>query len=151
MMEMYRIRDVSTADTARGYVLSVAPAARADTLEKSDTPSHIAGNHQSAIEQFSADPSNLAALQTATANGWKIPERAVGNLGAAIGALHLSARPSHVLKRLGVPTVRELLQRKPAEIVLSKNCGKKSISEIERKVFEYLSGRRLGAPELWPR
>lgn len=42
--------------------------------------------------------------------------------------------------------MQELLQHKPAEIVLSKNCGKKSISEIERKVFEYLGGDRIPEP-----
>ena len=91
-----------------------------------------------AVEGCIADTSTPPILQLAALNDWNIPPELAQNLECPLADLHLSIRSSNVLQRLGILTLRDLLRQKPARIMAAKNCGQKSISEIQRKLFGYL-------------
>lgn len=88
-----------------------------------------------------SDASDIAALKTGALNGWHVPRASIANLDSHIEELHLSARPRNVLDRIGIGTVRQLLQHTPAKIIASKNCGEKTISEIKTNLFAYLGSQ----------
>ncbi len=63
-----------------------------------------------------------------------------------IEELDLSVRPYNCLKRAGINTVGDLLQRTEDEIVAVKNFGRKSLDEVKEKLAALgLELRRRGA------
>lgn len=70
---------------------------------------------------------------------WKLPERMIAELDAPVELLDLSARPLKVLNRLRVRSLRELLAYPKQKLFRAKNIGRKSLAEIENKLFAYLS------------
>ena len=51
-----------------------------------------------------------------------------------IEELELSVRPYNCLKRAGINTVGDLIQRTEDEIVAVKNFGRKSLDEVREKL-----------------
>jgi len=51
-----------------------------------------------------------------------------------IEELELSVRPYNCLKRAGINTVGDLIQRTEEEIVAVKNFGRKSLDEVREKL-----------------
>jgi hypothetical protein len=131
-----------SAETPLSASTNALPTVEARVLNGPNIPDDAVGDQKSAT-QHSADANDLGAIRAAASNGWNVPDDAVGNLDVPVRELHLSARPSHVLKRIGIETLRELLHNEPPKILARKNCGQKSISEIERRVWEYLGGHGL--------
>ncbi len=64
-------------------------------------------------------------------------ERYENALNLSIDDLELSARSSNCLKRAGIKTVRELMDRGLSELIKIKNFGKKSADEINDKLRQY--------------
>jgi DNA-directed RNA polymerase subunit alpha len=63
-----------------------------------------------------------------------------------IEELDLSVRPYNCLKRAGINTVGDLLQRTEEEVVNVKNFGRKSLDEVKEKLAALgLELRRRGA------
>lgn len=58
-------------------------------------------------------------------------------LGLTIDDLELSARSSNCLKRAGIETVAELVEKDIADLIQIKNFGKKSADEINEKLKQY--------------
>jgi DNA-directed RNA polymerase subunit alpha len=67
-------------------------------------------------------------------------------LGLSIDDLELSARSSNCLKRAGVETVAELIEKDLSELIQIKNFGKKSADEINEKLSQF--GLSLKGAEL---
>lgn len=65
----------------------------------------------------------------------KADKEAVLNL--TIDDLELSARSSNCLKRAGIVTVAELIEKNLADLIQIKNFGKKSAEEINEKLKQY--------------
>ncbi len=76
---------------------------------------------------------------TLDGDGWSIPAAIHGNMGAPIAVLNLSIRCVHVLERLRIETVGQLLACPKATVWKARGCGLKSILEIERELFRYLT------------
>ena len=66
-------------------------------------------------------------------------------LALKIDDLELSARSSNCLKRAGIETVEELMNKEFEELLKVKNFGKKSVEEINEKLSQY--NLVLAAPE----
>lgn len=79
-------------------------------------------NHQSSLE----DASSKGALDSS-----KIREYRLKILSIPISKINLSARAMHVLNRMKVITILDLAQKKIADILRVKNCGKKTLKEID--------------------
>jgi DNA-directed RNA polymerase subunit alpha len=63
-----------------------------------------------------------------------------------IEELDLSVRPYNCLKRAGINTLGDLLQRTEEEVVNVKNFGRKSLDEVKEKLAALgLELRRRGA------
>ena len=73
--------------------------------------------------------------------GWLIPEPPCGELNAPVVKLDLSARARNVLHRLNIKTVEQLLNFPKAKLFKAENFGRKSLAEVQVKLFEYLSGK----------
>jgi DNA-directed RNA polymerase subunit alpha len=58
-------------------------------------------------------------------------------LNLTIDDLELSARSSNCLKKAGIETVRELVEKDPVDLIQIKNFGKKSADEINAKLKQY--------------
>jgi len=58
-------------------------------------------------------------------------------LSLTIDDLELSARSSNCLKRAGIETVKELIEKDVSELIQIKNFGKKSSDEINDKLKQY--------------
>lgn len=71
----------------------------------------------------------------------KVEEIKAGTLDLTVEDLELSARSSNCLKKAGINTVRELLEKDMKELMQIKNFGKKSADEINEKLAQY--GYRL--------
>ena len=83
-----------------------------------------------------------------SSGGWAIPhqiaqtkfKRTVDNVSTAtVKVLDLSTRSLNVLTRLQIGSIAELLSYPKQRIILARNMGRKSLNEIESKVFAYLS------------
>ena len=67
--------------------------------------------------------------------GWGAKGRKLGRLYAMpIEELDLSVRPYNCLKRAGINTIGDLVQRTEEEIVNVKNFGRKSLDEVKEKL-----------------
>ena len=55
-------------------------------------------------------------------------------LGRTIEELDLSVRAYNCLKRAGINTVAELVQRNQEDMMKVRNLGKKSLEEVEQKL-----------------
>jgi Bacterial RNA polymerase, alpha chain C terminal domain len=75
-----------------------------------------------------------------SAGGWNTPPYRPDILDTPIDLLDLSARPTNVLAHLQVVTVRQLLDYPKRELARTENIGRKSMAELEAKLFSYLSG-----------
>ncbi len=73
-------------------------------------------------------------IDTEDASNDKVRESA---LGLTIDDLELSARSSNCLKRAGIDTVAELVERDISDLIQIKNFGKKSADEINEKLKQY--------------
>ena len=58
-------------------------------------------------------------------------------MSASIDDLELSARSLNCLKKAGVETVKDLIEKKYEDLVQIKNFGKKSADEINEKLIQY--------------
>lgn len=58
-------------------------------------------------------------------------------MSASIDDLELSARSLNCLKKAGVETVKDLIEKKYEDLVQIKNFGKKSADEINEKLVQY--------------
>ena len=58
-------------------------------------------------------------------------------LNMSVDELELSARSSNCLKRAGIESVKQLLQKDMSELVQIKNFGKKSADEINSRLQQY--------------
>ncbi|MFW5984909.1 MAG: DNA-directed RNA polymerase subunit alpha [Halanaerobiaceae bacterium] len=67
-------------------------------------------------------------------------------LDTTIEELELSVRSSNCLKRAGINTVEELMQKSEEDLMKVRNLGKKSLQEIKDKVYEL--GLELKDPEV---
>lgn len=67
----------------------------------------------------------------------KAEEAKAGTLDLTIEDLELSARSSNCLKKAGINTVRELLEKDMKDLMQIKNFGKKSADEINEKLAQY--------------
>lgn len=74
------------------------------------------------------------ATEAESASGDKVRESA---MGLTIDDLELSARSSNCLKRAGIDTVAELVEKDIADLIQIKNFGKKSADEINDKLKQY--------------
>ncbi len=66
-------------------------------------------------------------------------------LEMAIEELELSVRSQNCLKRAGIDTVGELIQKTPDDMLKVRNLGEKSLEEVEETLAEY--GLSLKEPE----
>ena len=57
--------------------------------------------------------------------------RANENLDKSVDELELSVRSSNCLKNANIRTIRELVQKTEAEMLKTKNFGRKSLNEIK--------------------
>jgi DNA-directed RNA polymerase alpha subunit len=97
------------------------------------------------------DHSSDSSRQVLSSGGWKVPHHiglringalqgAINNvLTAPVEVLDLSTRSSNVLTRLQIGSIAELLTYPKHRMILARNMGRKSLNEIESKVFAYLS------------
>ena len=58
-------------------------------------------------------------------------------LSLTVDDLELSARSSNCLKRAGIESVKELIEKDYSELIQIKNFGKKSATEINEKLSQY--------------
>jgi DNA-directed RNA polymerase subunit alpha len=80
------------------------------------------------LEETAGDSSSARNPLEATAN----PEI----LDRSIDELDLSVRSRRCMERLGVRTVRELINKTEVELMAAKNFGMTSLNEIKRKLTE---------------
>ena len=64
-------------------------------------------------------------------------EIAESALSMSVDDLELSARSSNCLKRAGIETVQQLVDKNMSELIEIKNFGKKSADEINEKLAQY--------------
>jgi len=88
-----------------------------------------------------------------SSGGWRVPHhpgqhrsgssKAIDDvLSAPVEVLDLSARSLNVLTKLKVRYVIELLEYPKRDLFSAENIGRKSLNEIESKLFAYLSDRQ---------
>lgn len=75
--------------------------------------------------------------QIAQVESSEVDEAKASALNMTIDDLELSARSSNCLKRAGITTVAELIDKDLAELTKIKNFGKKSADEINSKLQQY--------------
>ena len=80
------------------------------------------------LEETAGDSSSARNPLESTAN----PEI----LDRSIDELDLSVRSRRCMERLGVRTVRELINKTEVELMAAKNFGMTSLNEIKRKLTE---------------
>jgi DNA-directed RNA polymerase subunit alpha len=66
-----------------------------------------------------------------------VEDNKANNLNLTVEDLELSARSSNCLKKAGIDTVKELLDKDMRELMKIKNFGKKSADEINEKLSQY--------------
>jgi hypothetical protein len=74
---------------------------------------------------------------------WKLPKVLKGRLDADIDVLDLSVRATNVLRNLRVQRVGELINASKTAMLQEANCGRKTVKEIEARLFEYLESGGL--------
>ena len=84
---------------------------------------------------------SLAARETASETSFDQPRVGVSNenLDKSVEELELSVRSYNCLKNANIRTIRELVQKTEAEMLKTKNFGRKSLNEIK----EILAGMGL--------
>lgn len=95
-------------------------------MSKFDLFNHL--NQKPQLVDFSSSQSEVSSGQE------KSKESA---LSLSIDDLELSARSSNCLKRAGIETVAELMEKDLSELIQIKNFGKKSADEINDKLKQY--------------
>jgi hypothetical protein len=83
-------------------------------------------------------------VHTATSlsrGGWKLPQAWAGIADEPIDLLDLSTRGRNVLARLRIATLGQLLEHSKLELKETENVGRKTIAEIEERIFSYLAGQ----------
>jgi len=68
--------------------------------------------------------------------GWEMCIRDSRILDTTIEELELSVRSSNCLKRAGINTVGELINKSEEDLMKVRNLGKKSLEEIKGKLEE---------------
>jgi hypothetical protein len=74
--------------------------------------------------------------------GWIVPSNRDEDLDVSVDVLDLPARPTKVLVQLHLFTLRQLLNYPNHKFARTKNIGRKSVTEIETKLFAFLAGER---------
>src|SRR5207253_5781147 len=85
--------------------------------------------------QLSAPPHNLHSLPTRRSSDLedRKPEIRNDNLNRSVEELELSVRSYNCLKNANIQTIGELVQKSENEMLKTKNFGRKSLNEIDRK------------------
>lgn len=98
------------------------------------TPEHSIGlaaklikDHMSIFINFEEEP-EAVEQEVATA---KVPTVVNENLDRSVDELELSVRSYNCLKNANIKTIRDLVQRSEAEMLKTKNFGRKSLNEIK--------------------
>lgn len=86
------------------------------------------------FHKLNEEPESLVEEEAAEAKGDSAKESA---LSLSIDDLELSARSSNCLKRAGIETVAELIEKDMSELIQIKNFGKKSADEINSKLKQF--------------
>jgi DNA-directed RNA polymerase subunit alpha len=73
-------------------------------------------------EDYVDEDSSVPALSGESVNAW---------LGKSVEELELSVRANNCLRNANITTIGELVQRTEAELMKTKNFGKKSLQEIK--------------------
>jgi len=92
-----------------------------------------AGTTLSELVNLFGDLAETPGLQVAQAVG---DQQLEGDLKLTIEELNLSVRSYNCLKREGVNTVYDLIQKSEAELMDIRNFGQKSIDEVKAKLEE---------------
>ena len=72
-----------------------------------------------------------ARTGSAESPGYRRPEPVHDpNLDRSLGELELSIRTAKVLEAIGLRTIRDLVQKTEADLLKSKNFGRKSLIEV---------------------
>src|SRR2546428_6439491 len=71
------------------------------------------------------------AIETATSTEERKPEIKNENLNRSVEELELSVRSYNCLKNANIQTIGELVQKTEAEMLKTKNFGRKSLNEIK--------------------
>ena len=86
------------------------------------------------LNQKPASDSEVSVLTSGTTSSEKTKDSV---LNLSIDDLELSARSSNCLKRAGIETVSELVDKDISDLIQIKNFGKKSADEINAKLCQY--------------
>ena len=70
-------------------------------------------------------------IETATSTDERKPEIRNENLNRSVEELELSVRSYNCLKNANIQTIGELVQKTEAEMLKTKNFGRKSLNEIK--------------------
>ena len=70
-------------------------------------------------------------IETATSSEERKPEIRNENLNRSVEELELSVRSYNCLKNANIQTIGELVQKTEAEMLKTKNFGRKSLNEIK--------------------
>jgi hypothetical protein len=103
-------------------------------------------NHTSdqATEHMEFPPKKTLQLSV-TQGGWLCPQIVSVDLGAPLGVLDLSTRPTNVLQSLGIKSIRQLMNFSKRDFRELENIGRTSVAEVQLKLSNYLSGAPLMA------
>jgi hypothetical protein len=82
-------------------------------------------------------------LTKESSGGWLCPHRISVDTDAPVAVLDLSATPNNAIKHLGIRSVSQLLRFPKKELCEFRRIGAKSVTEVQSKLFNYLSGRSL--------
>ncbi|MFC1518074.1 DNA-directed RNA polymerase subunit alpha, partial [Candidatus Margulisiibacteriota bacterium] len=88
------------------------------------------------LEMF-LHPNQKPEISAADAGPDEIDKKKAAGLELNIDDLELSARSSNCLKKAGIETVSELIEKPMSDLMRIKNFGKKSADEINAKLAHY--------------
>ena len=95
--------------------------------------SSILMDHLGMFLKLNEKPADSSKLETLSESD----KKKASGLSLSIDDLELSARSSNCLKKAGIETVSELVQKPMRELMQIKNFGKKSADEINAKLAHY--------------
>jgi hypothetical protein len=113
-------------------------------------------NIQQALQAFLQSRSNSAGAPTIqlegskatgcgsgkpSPGGWLVPEPVCADLNTPVARLDLSTRVRNVFNRLEIETIKQVLDYPKHKLFWAGNFGRRSLAEVQVKLFEYLSGK----------
>lgn len=93
------------------------------------------------VDQTTGAPSHKEELVMVAAQKQEAPQK--GHLDILIKDLEFSVRSRNCLKKAGIQTLGELVNKKVSELLEIKNFGKKSLKEVREKLGQF----NLGLPD----